>query len=131
MEKKRFPLIKTDERTSGGRVYTRKSVEEAMKRIRWDSYVPLCGIDRTGMQKEYTMLRKDDFFFDTNAGILYVSIKEDIIPRINGLSLVPYIYVESVRTGKEEAIIHDFVLNGVHAVQDLCSFKSIDSLVKL
>ncbi len=60
-----------------------------------------------------------------------MSLSEDASRYIIGRSLVPYIHVDRVRKGeKDTAIIDAFTLNAIQAVDDLCSFSSINSTVK-
>lgn len=129
-EKIRVPLIKIDEKTWGGRIYTRSSIIRALEKIKWDSSLPLVGEDRHKNRKEYSFLRKTDLEFNDSEGILYVFIDPDLKGRLFGLSLAPYVHVDYVRRDKEVAYIEEFTLNGVQVTSDLCAFSSIESKIQ-
>ena len=127
---KKIPVMKADELTSGGRIYSVQSFKEALKKFKWDMTLPLTTVDRHKDKKEVAYLRKSDVVFDENEKILYVALNEDVRNKIFGLTIVPYVYINKVvRKDKNSVIIWDFTLNGFQATSDLCSFPTLNANV--
>ena len=126
-----IPILKAEEKTAGGRVYSLSAFENAYNRILWHTKIPFKTHDRSGYPKDIKLLKKDDIIVDKQNKTLSVKLEDSDTMGLYGLSLAPEICVEKVRKiDKDSVLIEDFTIEGIQATQDLCSFKSIDSIVK-
>lgn len=124
------PIIKAEEVTSSGRMYSFESIKKALDKIKWDTAIPVRALDREGNDKEIAYLKKPDFELDTKNKTLVVKINDSLKGKVMGRSLAPYVFIDRTRPkDKNSVIIEDFTLNGVQVTSDLCSFKSISSIV--
>jgi hypothetical protein len=126
-----IPIMKANEKTSAGRIYTAGAIRLALEKIKHNTRIPIVALDRDKNEKTVAFIGKADIKFDESTLILNVCLDDSVLKFIMGRSLVPYIYVDKVRRGeKDTAIIDFFTINGLQAVDDLCSFPSINSVVK-
>ena len=124
-----IPIMKAEEETYGRRIYTKESIKYAMEEIRGDSSVPVNQTLKDGMKKTVSYLRKLDFMYNENTGLLSIAIDEDTRLRSVGLYVTPGLMVRKSRQNKDNLIVLNFQILEIQISEDLSAFSSIDSKI--
>jgi hypothetical protein len=135
MEKIKVGILKTDEVVGEGRLYTKRAVDFAMQNLKHDTTIAVIAKNRNGDETNEAFLKKSDFEFDRNSGILYVSIPKENAQHLYGLNLSPMLESDWVKRGfneqtrKNYVIIEAFYLHSIQATAEESSFKTINTKV--
>lgn len=122
-------LLKANEKTSGGRMYSMDALRDSVNQLKWDDSIALLSMNKDNTEKYVYTVKKKDFVIDESTGVLSVNLSENIVPLIKGRYLAPMIEVDNVREGKDYAIITRFKIHSIQAVTEESSFKTISSKV--